>query len=57
MSSYAIMAVQLLLHGFNFALYWATAVEAIKRLAPARLNTSSLATLNMCFFILAGKSW
>lgn len=52
-SVYAIACVQLI-HGFNFALFWASSVDAIKMLAPPGLRASSMATLNIMFFTLAG---
>jgi predicted MFS family arabinose efflux permease len=48
-----IVAAQLA-HGANFALFWAAAVDALRRLAPAGLAASSLAALNMSYFTLAG---
>jgi PPP family 3-phenylpropionic acid transporter len=48
-----ILGVQTL-HGLNFALYWATMVDAIFKLAPKKLTTSCMATLNVTFFTLSG---
>jgi predicted MFS family arabinose efflux permease len=48
-----ILVVQTL-HGVNFALYWATMVDAIFKLAPKKLTTSCMATLNVTFFTLSG---
>jgi predicted MFS family arabinose efflux permease len=42
------------IHGFNFALFWAAAVDAIFKLAPAASRNSCMATLNMIYFTLGG---
>jgi len=52
-SLYLILIVQML-HGFNFALFWSASVDAIFKLAPRELNTSSMATLNVFYFTVAG---
>jgi predicted MFS family arabinose efflux permease len=45
---YVLPVVQLL-HGFNFALYWAAAVDAIHKLSPKELTTTSMAALNVAY--------
>lgn len=42
-----------LLHGLNFALFWAAAVDAIFKLSPKELSTSCLSSLNVIFFTMA----
>jgi predicted MFS family arabinose efflux permease len=49
---YMIMGIQLL-HGFNFALFWAATVDIIFKLSPKELSTSCMSTLNVIYFTLA----
>ena len=48
LSLYVLPVVQLI-HGLNFALYWAAAVDAIHKLSPKELNTTSMAALNVAY--------
>jgi hypothetical protein len=47
-SLYVLPVVQLI-HGLNFALYWSAAVDAIHKLSPKELNTTSMAALNVAY--------
>jgi MFS family permease len=52
--SLPLIAAAQLTHGACFALFWAAAVDALRRHAPPGLAASSLAALNMAYFTLAG---
>ena len=41
-------------HGFNFALFWAAAVDAIAKLTPKEVANSCLASLNIIYFTFSG---
>jgi len=48
LSLYVLPIVQMI-HGLNFALYWAAAVDAIHKLSPRELTTTSMAALNVAY--------
>lgn len=50
---YIVIVVQLL-HGFNFALYFASAVDIIFKIAPKDLSVSCVSVLNLCYFTIGG---
>lgn len=52
-SLHIIIASQLI-HGINFGMFWVAASDAIYKLAPDHLLTSSMASLNMAYFTCGG---
>jgi MFS_1 like family len=53
LSLYLLPFIQLI-HGFNFALYWSTSVDAIYKLAPPELTTICIAALNISYYTFGG---
>lgn len=53
LSLYVLPFVQLL-HGFNFAVYWSVATDAVYKLSPKELTTICIAALNVSYFTFGG---
>lgn len=54
-SAYGLLVTQLL-HGACFALFWATAVDVMYKLAPPGMKNTSLALLNALYFTVGGAA-
>ena len=55
-SALKLLLLTQLLHAFNFALFWAAAVDLIARLSPRGMENGCMAALNMCYYTIGAAA-